>query len=217
MPVYQLDEEIWFPQPTLGEKNGLLAAGGDLSTERLLLAYTNGIFPWYNPNEEILWWCPMERFVIFPKEIHVSHSMKKFMKKTDLMVTMNESFDGVMHQCRLLREPEEEGTWISDEMEEAYNRLYQEGYGLSVEVWRKKELVGGLYGLSLGRGFFGESMFSKVENASKLALITLARFLSSNQYGFIDCQFYTEHLESMGGRYISYQEYLALIKKYVVS
>lgn len=215
MPVYQLDNKVWFPNPVLAEKNGLLAIGGDLSTERLLLAYTNGIFPWYDPGEEIMWWCPKERFLIFPDKIHISHSMKKFMKHTDLTVTINKNFKEVMHNCRLLRE-KAEGTWITDEMEEAYNRLFIQNFALSVEIWKKDFLVGGLYGVNLGKGFFGESMFSKTENASKLALISLARLLSEHHYEFIDCQFHTDHLESMGGIYVSWEEYRQLLKKYVL-
>ncbi len=215
MPVFRLDDQIWFPDPVLADENGLLAVGGDLSTKRLLLAYTNGIFPWYNPEDEILWWCPKRRFLIFPDNIHISHSMKKFMKHTDLTISINKNFKDVIHNCRLSRE-ETEGSWITDEMEEAYNRLFSQNLALSVEVWKGSLLVGGLYGVSLGRGFFGESMFSKVENASKLALISLAQLLSDNEYGFIDCQLHTDHLESMGGVYVSWQEYKELLQKYVL-
>lgn len=215
MPVFRLDDQIWFPDPVLAEDDGLLAVGGDLSTKRLLLAYTNGIFPWYNPEDEILWWCPKKRFLIFPDNIHISHSMKKFMKHTDLTTSINKNFKDVIHNCHLLRE-ETEGSWITDEMEEAYNRLFTQNLALSVEVWKENLLVGGLYGVSLGRGFFGESMFSKVENASKLALISLAQLLSDNEYGFIDCQLHTDHLESMGGVYVSWQEYKELLQKYVL-
>ncbi len=215
MPVFRLDDQIWFPNPVLANEDGLLAVGGDLSTKRLLLAYTNGIFPWYNPEDDILWWCPKRRFLIFPDNIHISHSMKKFMKHTDLTISINKNFKDVIHNCRLLRE-EAEGSWITDEMEEAYNRLFTQNLALSVEVWKENLLVGGLYGVSLGRGFFGESMFSKVENASKLALIALARLLSDNEYGFIDCQLHTDHLESMGGVYVSWQEYKELLQKYVL-
>ena len=215
MPVFRLDDQIWFPDPVLAEDDGLLAVGGDLSTKRLLLAYTNGIFPWYNPEDEILWWCPKKRFLIFPDNIHISHAMKKFMKHTDLTTSINKNFNDVIHNCRLLRE-ESEGSWITDEMEEAYNRLFTQNLALSVEVWKENLLVGGLYGVSLGRGFFGESMFSKVENASKLALISLAQLLSDNGYGFIDCQLHTDHLESMGGVYVSWQEYKELLQKYVL-
>lgn len=207
MPVYRLNEkEIYFPSPAYARPDGLLAVGGDLCMERLLLAYTHGIFPWYNPGEEILWWCPRERFVIFPKEVHVSRSMKKYMKKHELKVMLNRDFADTVHRCRVKREFEE-GTWISDEMEEAYFRLHQAGYAISVEVLEDGVLAGGLYGVSVGRCFFGESMFSERENGSKTALIAFARFLVQNRFLFIDCQFYTEHLESMGGRYISFEEY----------
>ena len=207
MPIYRLNEkEIYFPSPAYARPDGLLAVGGDLCMERLLLAYTHGIFPWYNPGEEILWWCPRERFVIFPKEVHVSRSMKKYMKKHELKVMLNRDFADTMHRCRVKREFEE-GTWISDEMEEAYFRLHQAGYAVSVEVLEDGVLAGGLYGVSVGRCFFGESMFSERENGSKTALIAFARFLVQNRFLFIDCQFHTEHLESMGGRYISFEEY----------
>ena len=207
MPVFQLSkEEIAFPDPTLARDDGLLAVGGDLSVERLLLAYTHGIFPWYNPGEEILWWCPKERFVIFPKEIHISHSMRKYMKKHELKVVMNRDFADTMHRCRIKREFDE-GTWISDEMEEAYHRLHQKGFAVSVEVFEDDVLAGGFYGVSIGKCFFGESMFSEKENGSKTALIAFAQLLEQNGFLFIDCQFHTEHLESMGGRYISWEEY----------
>lgn len=209
MPVYRLNEQICFPDPRLAEADGFLAVGGDLSEERLLLAYTNGIFPWYNPGDMIQWWCPHERFVIIPGEIKVSGSMKKFIRKTDLSVTFNRDFQSVMHECRLMRE--QEGTWIGDEMEAAYNRLFQDGYAMSAEVWRGNLLAGGLYGVCIGRCFFGESMFSKVTNASKLALIGLAGLLEKYGFVFIDCQFHTDHLESMGGRYLSYEAYMELM------
>lgn len=207
MAVYLLDEDIWFPPPAGAEEDGLLAVGGDLSAQRLLLAYSNGIFPWFNEDREILWWCPKKRFVIFPKEIRISRSMKKFMKKTNLTVTMNRDFDGVIESCRKLRE-ENEGTWITDGMEHAYKALHELGYAASVEVYDGEHLVGGLYGVVIGRCFFGESMFSLVPNASKLALICLAKRLQELGFYFIDCQFHTEHLERMGGRYISYEEYM---------
>lgn len=207
MAVYLLDEDIWFPPPAGAEEDGLLAVGGDLSAQRLLLAYSNGIFPWFNEDTEILWWCPKKRFVIFPKEIQISRSMKKFMKKTNLTVTMNRDFDGVIESYRKLRE-ENEGTWITDGMEHAYKALHELGYAASVEVYDGEHLVGGLYGVVIGRCFFGESMFSLVPNASKLALICLAKRLQELGFYFIDCQFHTEHLERMGGRYISYEEYM---------
>ena len=154
MGVYLLNKnKISFPHPTLAEKNGLLAVGGDLSVERLLLAYSYGIFPWFNPEEDILWWCPKERFVIFPEEIHVSRSMKKYFKKHNILMTINRDFKETMHYCRELRE-DKEGTWISDDMEAAYYALYEQGYAISVDVFEDGELAGGFYGEILGYCFF---------------------------------------------------------------
>ena len=212
MPVYRLrKEEISFPSPELAEKDGLLAVGGDLSVDRLLLAYCNGIFPWYNPEEEILWWCPRDRFLIFPGEIHVSHSMKKYLKKHRIEVRLNRDFSDTVHRCRVKRE-EEEGPWIGDDMEYAYTALHQEGFAVSVEAYEDGELSGGLYGVAIGRCFFGESMFSEKKNGSKAALIGLATILRQKKFAFIDCQFHTEHLESMGGRYVDWEEYRELLK-----
>lgn len=212
MPVYGLEEgKIYFPDPSLAEEDGLLAVGGDLSVERLLLAYTNGIFPWYNPEDPIMWWCPKERFIIRPSEIHISHSMEKFFRKHDCKIILNRDFADTMHRCRLKREFKE-GTWISDDMEEAYGRLYDEGYAVSVESYIDGNLAGGLYGVCLGRCFFGESMFSDMENGSKIALILLAEFLEDHDFLMIDCQFHTSHLESMGGEYISWEEYTEMLR-----
>ena len=213
MPVFRLQKhEIYFPNPTLACDDGLLAVGGDLCVERLLLAYTHGIFPWYNPGDEILWWCPHERFVIFPKEIHISRSMKKYIKKHTFTVKVNRDFADTMHRCRAKREFAE-GTWISDEMEEAYFALHQAGYAMSVEVFEEERLAGGLYGVVIGKCFFGESMFSEQENGSKIALTALAKMLDKEGFLLIDCQFHTEHLESMGGRSISWEEYVRLLKE----
>lgn len=213
MPVYRLSEkEISFPDPVLAEENGLLAIGGDLSAERLLLAYRHGIFPWYEPGDEILWWCPKRRFLIFPTEIHVSRSMKKHIKKHNIRVSLNRDFRDTIHRCRIKRE-QEEGTWITDEMEEAYSRLHKKGWAVSVEAFEDGRLAGGLYGVSIGTCFFGESMFSEKENGSKIALIALAEILAGNRYLFIDCQFHTEHLESMGGRYVSWEEYDKMLEE----
>ncbi|EOS51696.1 leucyl/phenylalanyl-tRNA--protein transferase [Lachnospiraceae bacterium MD335] len=213
MPVFRLQKhEIYFPNPTLACEDGLLAVGGDLCVERLLLAYTHGIFPWYNPGDEILWWCPHERFVIFPKEIHISHSMKKYIKKHTFTVKVNRDFADTMHRCRAKREFAE-GTWISDEMEEAYFALHQAGYAMSVEVFEEERLAGGLYGVVIGKCFFGESMFSEQENGSKIALTALAKMLDKEGFLLIDCQFHTEHLERMGGRFLSWEEYDGILKK----
>ncbi len=213
MPVYRLDKDnIWFPEPTLAEEDGLLAIEGNLSVERLLLAYSNGIFPWYNKGEPIMWWCPKERFIIRPSKIHVSHSMKKFFKKHELSIVLNRDFADTMHRCRVKREFKE-GTWITDEMEEAYLNLHKEDFAVSVESYIDGELAGGLYGVCLDRCFFGESMFSEKENGSKIALILFAELLEDNDFVMIDCQFHTNHLESMGGEKISWKEYEMLLNE----
>ncbi len=213
MPVFKLDDkEISFPRPTLARDDGLLAIGGDLSVDRLVLAYSNGIFPWYNEGDPILWWCPKERYIIRPGNIHVSHSMKKFMKKHQLRVELNRDFSFTMHKCRAKREHNGEGTWITTDMERAYGELAANNLAISVEAYIDGESAGGLYGVSLGKCFFGESMYSDMENGSKIALIGLAQILKENGYVFIDCQFHTPHLESMGGEYIGYSDYMKLVE-----
>ena len=212
MAVYELSEEIVFPNPELSEEDGLLAFGGDLSIDRLLLAYSNGIFPWYNEGEPILWWSPKPRFVLKPDEIKISKSMKKIMKKGEFEVTFNNDFKGVISNCKAMRE-NNEGTWITDEMKEAYINLFNNGFALSVETYLDGELVGGLYGVVIGRCYFGESMFSKVSNASKIALITLAERLKELNFEFIDCQVYTPHLESMGAKMVEWDEFKAMLDK----
>lgn len=211
--VFKLTKELAFPDPYQGEPDGLLAVGGDLSVDRLLLAYSNGIFPWYAfKTKEILWWCPLDRFVIFPDEIHVSHSMRTLINKKRYEVTFNQAFQNVIRACGQMRE-EEEGAWLGPDMIKAYTWLYAQGFAASVEVWDGDKLVGGLYGVTLGRCFFGESMFSLVPSASKLALIHLARFFSLHKGLMIDCQFETPHLKSMGGRHITYEEYMRLVNE----
>ncbi|MCR5322417.1 MAG: leucyl/phenylalanyl-tRNA--protein transferase [Lachnospiraceae bacterium] len=211
MAVYGLEEgKIYFPRPELAEPDGLLAVGGDLSIDRLLLAYSNGIFPWYNDDQPILWWCPHERYIIKPKNIHISHSMRKFMRKHDITFTLDRDFADTMHRCRLKREFKE-GTWINNDMEAAYLRLHKAGFATSVEGYIDGQLAGGLYGVNIGRCFFGESMFSDMENGSKIALIMLADTLQRLDYLMIDCQFHTDHLQSMGGEYISYADYKKLL------
>ena len=220
MPVYQLDDKLWFPDPHLGEEDGLVAVGGDLSVDRLLLAYSNGFFPWFSfrYREEPLWYCPLQRFVIFPREIHVSHSMRQLFRQDRYRITLNKDFDGVIRGCATAQNRnEEDGAWLGPKIIEAYTELHRQGFAASVEVWEKQEsddrLVGGLYGVNLGRAFFGESMFSLVPSASKLALIYLARMFEMLGGVMIDCQFETPHLRSMGGRYIPYEDYIALIRK----
>ncbi len=218
MAVFQLEEnEIYFPKPDLGEEDGLLAIGGDLSVDRLLLAYSNGIFPWYNADTPIMWWCPMERFIIKPKDIHISKSLNKYMRQHNTHLLFNRDFSDTMHRCRMKRENEEGGTWIHDDMEIAYKRLYNLGYALSVESFVDNRLAGGLYGVVFGKCFFGESMFTDITNGSKIALIGLASLLQDNDFVFIDCQFHTDHLESMGGIRISYSEYMNLLRSGIMN
>lgn len=220
MAVFQLDDKLWFPDPHLGEEDGLVAVGGDLSIDRLLLAYSNGFFPWFSfrHREEPLWYCPLQRFVIFPKEIHISHSMRQLINQNRYMLSINKDFEGVIHGCATAQNRDtEDGAWLGPDIIEAYTELHRQGFAASVEVWEKQEtderLVGGLYGVNLGRAFFGESMFSLVPNASKLALIHLARMFEILGGLMIDCQFETPHLRSMGGRYIPYEEYISIIRR----
>ena len=211
--IFQLNKSITFPDPHLAEDDGLFAVGGDLSVDRLLLAYRNGIFPWYSFRDQpqILWYCPMKRFVIFPDKIHISHSMRTLLNKDEYSVSINNDFDGVINNCSKLRY-DEEGAWLGKDMIKAYTELYRQGFAASVEVWDKeRKLVGGLYGVSIGPAFFGESMFSLVPSASKIALIFLAKYFQQCGGKLIDCQFETPHLKSMGGEYISYDEYMRII------
>ena len=209
------DKPNIFPDPHYGEEDGLIAIGGDLSPERLIAAYNNGIFPWYGykENKEIMWWCPLDRFVIFPKEIHISHSMRQLIKKGTYKTTINQAFDKVIDNCsKTDKRNEQVGAWLGNDMINAYKKMYELGLAASVEVWDKEDnLVGGLYGININYNFFGESMFSLVPNASKLALIYLAEQLKPFG-GIIDCQFETAHLLSMGGRHITYDEYMKYLR-----
>lgn len=211
MPVYRLSEELAFPHPSLADEDGLLAVGGDLSSQRLLLAYCNGIFPWFSEDEPILWWSPDPRFVLYPENIKVSHSMKKLLKKNIYRVTYDTCFRDIISNCANTRK--DTGTWITNEMIEAYCTLHDLGFAHSVETWYEDKLVGGLYGLALGKCFFGESMFSIMDNASKTAIITLSRLLEQKGFLMIDCQVYTEHLESLGAVKIPREEFLRLLEK----
>ena len=220
MAVFQLDKDLWFPDPKLGEEDGLIAVGGDLSVDRLLLAYSNGFFPWFSfrHRKEPLWYCPLQRFVIFPNEIHISHSMQQLINKNRYTLSINKDFEGVIQGCATAQNRNtEEGAWLGPDIIKAYTELHRQGFAASVEVWEKQadgnRMVGGLYGVNLGSSFFGESMFSLVANASKLALIHLARMFEILGGHMIDCQFETPHLRSMGGRYIPYDEYIAIIRK----
>lgn len=210
--VFQLDNELWFPDPRLADEDGCLAVGGDLSVDRLLLAYQHGIFPWYSfrENKEPVWYCPHQRFVIFPNEIHISHSMRTLMRKEIYNFSVNKNFEGVIRECSRLRF-DEEGAWLGDDIIRAYTELHRQGFAASVEVWEQDKLVGGLYGVNIGQAFFGESMFSLVPSGSKLALVFLARYFGQMGGKLIDCQLETAHLRSMGGRFISYDEYMKII------
>lgn len=206
--VFQLDpDKIAFPNPVFGEKEGILAVGGDLKVERLQLAYRHGIFPWYSFRDSMIqWWCPMDRFVIFPKEIHISHSMRQVLASRRFKVTMGKSFAEVIQNCAAVNQRNEmKGAWLGEDMMEAYQRLHEERWATSVEVWEEGRLVGGLYGVMVNSVFAGESMFSLVPNASKVALIRLAQLLAPYDM-VIDCQLETAHLKSMGGRHIPYEE-----------
>lgn len=213
--VFQLSDDIIFPDPRMGEEDGLLAVGGDLSEERLLLAYSYGIFPWFSFRDwpYPAWHCPMRRFVIFPDEIHISHSMRTLMNKRQYHVTYNRDFDGVIKGCSQVDgRYDAKGAWLGEEMMRAYRHLNRLGYATSVEVWDDdEELVGGLYGVVVGACFIGESMFSRVPSASKLALIHLAKLMQRIGGRLIDCQLETPHLKSMGGRFITYEEYLEIL------
>lgn len=207
MPVYVLNNEISFPPVSHADPDGLLAIGGDLSTERLLTAYKKGIFPWYE-GEYILWWCPDPRFILYPEELKISKSMQALLKKEKFQFTINKAFSEVIRNCKTIKRHDQDGTWITDEIEKAYTRLHKLGYAHSAEVWDNEKLVGGLYGIRLGKVFFGESMFSNEDNASKYAFIKYTQQLIREGTELIDCQVYTKHLESLGAEMISRVEFI---------
>ncbi len=201
---------IAFPPVNLANSDGLLAIGGDLSLERLIEAYQNGIFPWYNQEDDILWWAPDPRMVLFPKEVKVSKSMRAFMRKSNYKITQNEAFEDVIKNCANINRKNDTGTWLNEEMQNAYINLYKNGRAFSIEVWNENdELVGGLYVVkSNDRVWSGESMFHKETNTSKLAFINLAKLAENNNISIIDCQQYTDHLASLGAREISRKEFM---------
>jgi len=213
--MYLLTDEILFPHPSESDANGLVAIGGDLSTERLLHAYTNGIFPWFNEGEPLLWWSPNPRMVLFPKELRVSKSMRVILKKEVFHITFNTAFEAVIQQCAQIKRADQDDTWITNDMTKAYTKLHKQGIASSVEVWQEEKLVGGLYGIDLKdkKIFCGESMFSKVNNASKAGFITLVHTLKDKAYKLIDCQMHTNHLESLGAREIDRKEFLEILKQ----
>ncbi|MGB6269081.1 MAG: leucyl/phenylalanyl-tRNA--protein transferase [Olleya sp.] len=204
-----LNSNSYFPDVSKATKDGLLAIGGDLSAERLLSAYQNGIFPWFDNDDTILWWSPDPRFVLYPKDLKVSKSMKQVLRNSDFEITINKDFDAVIKACADAKRPGQEDTWITKGMIEAYTKLHQLGYAKSIEVWQNNQLVGGLYGIDLNNGVFcGESMFAKVSNASKAGFIS---FIQNTNYKLIDCQVYTNHLESLGAIDIPRDEFLSFL------
>jgi leucyl/phenylalanyl-tRNA--protein transferase len=215
LAIFALEEELYFPPADLAEADGLLAIGGDLSPQRLLLAYRKGIFPWYE-GKYILWWCPDPRFVLFPSELKTSRSMKALLNKNAFDFTINKAFKSVIQNCKEIKRPGQKGTWITSEVEEAYLKMHELGYAMSAEAWKNGELVGGVYGIRLSKVFFGESMFSKISNASKYAFIKLVENLKQQGIQLVDCQVYTEHLESLGARMISRKEFLRNLNEMIV-
>lgn len=207
--VFLLDKALLFPDPELADEDGLLAAGGDLSTERLIQAYQHGIFPWYSEGEPILWYSPHERFVLFPAEVHISHSMRQLMRSGKYEISRDKAFAEVITHASQIKRNGQSGTWITEDMIDAYIALHEEGVAHSVEVWHEGKLAGGLYGVAVNDVFCGESMFSLMPDASKAALIYLCQ---QNKYKVIDCQMHTPHLERMGGRFISRAEYNSNLK-----
>ena len=214
MPIFALDKELIFPPVHLAEPDGLLALGGDLSTERLLLAYRSGIFPWYD-GDTPLWWCPDPRFVLMPEGLKVSKSMKQLFKKDTFTFTINKAFTEVISNCKTLPRREQAGTWITEEVKAAYIKLHELGYAHSAEAWLGNELVGGCYGIRMGAVFFGESMFSKISNASKYAFIKYVQQLTREGVQLIDCQVYTEHLESLGASMIKRTVFIDLLQRLI--
>lgn len=208
MRIHQLSHELKFPSPEEATAEGILAIGGDLRPERLMLAYHQGIFPWYSDETPILWWSPNPRFVLYPDNLKVSKSMKQVLRKNQFKITFDTAFDQVITECQQMPRNDQDGTWITDELKEAYGELHRTGFAHSVEVWEDNELVGGLYGVSLGKVYFGESMFAKRSNASKAGFITLVQAMKKKGIQLIDCQVHTKHLESLGAQDISRKEYL---------
>ncbi len=207
--MHYLTQDIWFPNVNEANEDGVLAIGGDLSVERLLLAYQHGIFPWFDAEEPLLWWSPNPRFVLFPEKLKISKSMKQVLRNSNYTVTVNKAFNTVIKECSKIKRSGQDSTWITKSMINSYTKLHELGYAKSVEVWNENSLIAGLYGIDLGNGVFcGESMFTKKSNASKVAFIT---FIQNTNYKLIDCQVYTNHLGSLGAEDISrdlFLEYL---------
>ena len=210
--MYFLTKELFFPPVEEANYDGVLAVGGDLSVERLLLAYTNGIFPWFDAEDPILWWAPPERMVVNPMDYKVSKSMRNILNRNSFEVTINQDFAAVISNCQTIERKEQQGTWISAEIIKSYTQLHQLGKVISFEVWQNNELVGGLYGVDLGHVFCGESMFSKVPNASKVAFVKLIEYLKVHNYKLLDCQVHNDHLEKLGAFEISRDLFMKILK-----
>jgi len=213
MPVYLLSDDLIFPPPSLAPKDGLLAVGGDLSQKRLLLAYSMGIFPWYSEAEPILWWSPDPRLVLYPDELRISKSLQKIIDRRLFRVTVDQAFEQVIAECAKTRRRNHKGTWIVDDMIKAYCQLHASGFAHSVEAWQEEKLAGGLYGVSLGACFFGESMFTHISNASKVAFVALVEFLNAVSIDMVDCQVTTAHLMRFGAREIPRAQFLRQLKR----
>ena len=210
--MFYLSSNLFFPPVLEADCDGILAVGGDLSSERLLLAYKSGIFPWFEEGEPITWWSPNPRMVLFLDEVVVSKSLRNILNRNSFMVTFNQNFRDVISNCQNIKRDGQRGTWITNDMIEAYCKLNELGIAKSVEVWQEGELVGGLYGIDLGHVFCGESMFSKVSNASKIAFISLVNHLKAANYQLLDCQVYNPHLESLGCREIEREAFIKIVK-----
>jgi leucyl/phenylalanyl-tRNA--protein transferase len=211
--MYYLSEVLFFPPVSEADYDGILAIGGDLSPERLQLAYKSGIFPWFEEDDPIIWWSPNPRMVLFPEELIVSKSMRNILNRDVFTVTFNQNFREVISNCQKIKRDGQNGTWITNEMTEAYCKLHDLGIAKSVEVWQNEELVGGLYGIDMGHVFCGESMFSIVSNASKVAFIALVNHLKKENYKLLDCQVHNPHLESLGCREIDREEFMKILSK----
>lgn len=215
MPVYLLDDNLWFPPVEEADSDGLLAVGGDLSAERLLLAYHSGIFPWYNEDDPLMWWSPYPRFVLFPADLKVSKSMKQVIDRRVFEFRFNTSFEQVITHCSHQPRKGQDGTWIGDDIIEAYTQLHRLGHAHSSEAWQDGKLVGGLYGVLLGKVFFGESMFSLQPNASKFAFIQWVQQLAGQGIKLIDCQLHTAHLESLGAKMVTRADFLEMLHEWI--
>jgi leucyl/phenylalanyl-tRNA--protein transferase len=210
--MYFLTKELYFPSVEETSYEGILAIGGDLSTERILLAYQNGIFPWFDEDEPILWWAPSQRMVVYPDFYKVSKSLRNIINRNVFEVTIDKCFEEVISNCQKIKRKEQDGTWISNDIIKAYTKLHKMGKAKSFEVWQNNELVGGLYGVDLGNVFCGESMFSKVSNASKVAFVKLVEYLKENNYKLLDCLVHNDHLENLGAFEISRESFMRILK-----